>query len=101
MNREYAFRRAARCTATSKRTGQRCKAPAVRGWTVCRFHGARGGGPKGQQNGMYRHGLHTKDAEAERRVLRELVRQSRKALASLTEAGGGSEGNGAQHVAWD
>jgi hypothetical protein len=31
--REYAFQKAPRCTAKSKRTGQRCKAPAVRGWT--------------------------------------------------------------------
>ena len=42
---EYAFRESPRCTATSKRTRQRCKAPAVRGWNVCRFHGARGGAP--------------------------------------------------------
>jgi hypothetical protein len=48
------------------------KAPAVRGWTVCRFHGVRGGGPKGKRNGMYRHGLYTKEAIQERRFLREL-----------------------------
>jgi hypothetical protein len=56
MNREFAFRNAPRCTATSKRTHERCQAPAVRGWTVCRFHGARGGGPMGSRNGRYRHG---------------------------------------------
>jgi hypothetical protein len=27
---------------------------AVTGWTVFRFHGARGGGPKGERNRMYR-----------------------------------------------
>ena len=32
-----------RCTAHSKRTGLLCKSPAVRGWTVCRMLGARGG----------------------------------------------------------
>ena len=37
-----------RCTATSKRTRERCRAPAVTGWKVCRFHGAGGGGPKGE-----------------------------------------------------
>ena len=47
MNRTYSFQKAPRCSATSKRTRERCKAPAVRGWTVCRFHGARGGGPRG------------------------------------------------------
>ncbi len=87
MNREYSFQRAPRCRATSKRTGERCKAPAVRGWTVCRFHGARGGGPKGERNGMYRHGLYTKEAAEERRLLRELLRQSRKALAALPREG--------------
>jgi hypothetical protein len=42
MNRTYSFQKALGCSATSKRTRERCKAPAVRGWTVCRFHGARG-----------------------------------------------------------
>lgn len=36
------------------------QAPAVRGWTVCRFHGAHGRAPKGKGNGAYRHGLHTR-----------------------------------------
>ena len=49
--------RSPRCSATSKRTRKPCMAPAVNGWTVCRHHGARGGGPKGKRNGMYRHGL--------------------------------------------
>ena len=30
--------------------------------TVCRFHGARGGAPRGQANGAYRHGLYTAKA---------------------------------------
>jgi hypothetical protein len=48
---------APRCQATSKRTGQGCKAPAVRGFRVCRMHGARGGAPDGERNGNYRHGV--------------------------------------------
>ena len=32
--------------ALSKRTRQRCKAPAVKGKTKCRFHGGRSTGPK-------------------------------------------------------
>ena len=87
MKREYSFQKAPRCRATSKRTGARCRAPAVRGWTVCRFHGARGGGPKGERNGMYRHGLYTKEAVKEHRLLQELLRQSRKALAALPRTG--------------
>ena len=57
MKREYSFQKAPRCSANSKRTRQRCQAPAVRGWTVCRFHCARGGAPKGAANGAYKHAL--------------------------------------------
>jgi hypothetical protein len=34
---------ASRCRATSKRSGLQCRAPAVRGSSVCRMHGACGG----------------------------------------------------------
>ncbi|CUH47335.1 hypothetical protein [Ruegeria atlantica] len=59
---------APRCTATSKRTGERCKGPAVRGWTVCRLHGARGGAPEGDRHGNYRHGGRTQEAQAIRKL---------------------------------
>lgn len=36
----------ARCQATSKRTKQQCKAPAIKGKQVCRFHGGRSTGAK-------------------------------------------------------
>jgi hypothetical protein len=84
MKWEYSFQKAPRCSANSKRARERCKAPAVRGWTVCRFHGARGGAPKGKANGAYKHGLHTKEAGEERRLLSDLLRQSRKAIAALS-----------------
>src|SRR5262245_38428394 len=29
-----------RCTARAKRSGKRCRCPAVTGWSVCRSHGA-------------------------------------------------------------
>jgi hypothetical protein len=74
MNSTLAMHRNPRCTATSKRTLQPCQAPAVTGWTVCRFHGARGGGPKGERNGAYRHGLHTAEAIAARRAVAALLR---------------------------
>jgi len=48
--------------AKAKRTGKRCRAPAVRGYRVRRMHGARGGGPTGKRNGNYRHGVRTKAA---------------------------------------
>ncbi len=84
MNREYSFQKAPRCSATSKRTGKPCRAPAVRGWAVCRFHGARGGAPKGAQNGNYKHGLCMNEAIEQRRALSALLRASRKSLDALS-----------------
>ena len=52
--------------------------------TVCRFHGERGGAPRGQANGAYRHGLYTAKAAEERRRLRELLDQVRETVAGLT-----------------
>ena len=64
---------ALRCRAMSKRSGECCKGPAVRGWSVCRMHGARGGGPKGSRNGRYRHGQRTNDFVASRRAIKLLI----------------------------
>ena len=76
---------AQRCSATSKRTGKPCQAPSVSGQRVCRFHGARGGAPKGQANGAWRHGFHTNEAVAERRTLNGLVREARASLRRLAD----------------
>ena len=84
MNRVYAFQNARRCSATSKRTGKPCQAPAVRGWAVCRFHGARGGAPKGAQNGSYKHGIYMNEAIEERRALSALLRVSRNSIDALS-----------------
>ena len=46
MNSMEKAHAALRCHARSKRTGLPCKAPAVRGFRVCRMHGARGGAPE-------------------------------------------------------
>jgi hypothetical protein len=63
---------APRCTARSKRSGQRCRAPAVGGWRVCRMHGAHVGAPEGERNGNYRHGARTKEATELRKLIRRL-----------------------------
>ena len=82
MKREYSFQSAPRCSATSKRTKKPCMAPAVNGWTVCRFHGARGGAPKGNANGSYKSGLHTHEARAERRDFQDFLRLAKKTIAA-------------------
>jgi hypothetical protein len=38
--------RCVQCHATSKRTGHRCRAPAMHDKAVCRFHGGKSTGPK-------------------------------------------------------
>lgn len=74
---------APRCTAKSKRTGQQCKAPAVRGWTACRMHGAGGGAPRGKRHGNYRHGGRTKVMAEVRALAALLNREARKVAESI------------------
>lgn len=74
---------ALRCKATSKRTGNRCRAPAVRGWKVCRYHGAGGGAPKGEAHGRYRHGRYTCEAIALRQETAELIAEARLMLVGM------------------
>lgn len=69
---------ARRCTATSKRSGQPCKAPAVRGWAVCRMHGAGGGHGPGAVNPAYRHGMRTRDWVEMRKEINAFVRGYRE-----------------------
>lgn len=83
MNPVDRLRQAPRCSATSKRTGHRCRAPAVKGRPVCRFHGARAGAPRGCGNGAYRHGHHTRAAKAERRAVTQLLKASRQLLSQM------------------
>jgi hypothetical protein len=83
MSGIYPFQESPRCTARSKRTKQPCRAAAVRGFSVCYHHGARGGGPRGKRNGMWRHGFFTKEAIVERRLLRELLRECAKLGAEV------------------
>ena len=72
------FPNARQCSATSKRTGYRCRAPALNGKLVCRFHGGRAGAPRGKANGRYRTGSFTAEALAERKWLQDLVREARE-----------------------
>ena len=82
MNLVEPMNAAPRCSATSRRSRLKCRAPAVRAWTVCRFHGARGGAPKGKANGAWKHGRYTDEAAAFRRECSALLRRVRQNLAS-------------------
>src|SRR5262245_40678142 len=76
--------KARRCGAKT-RAGHPCRQAAVKERSRRRMHGgARGsGGPRGNRNGNFRHGLYTHEAKTLRRVMRAKV-QEIKALVQLT-----------------
>jgi hypothetical protein len=74
---------APRCHATAKTTGNRCNAPAKRGWHVCRMHGAGGGGPTGPNNGAWLHGDRSQAVEQNRRTLMALVKLAKEGVDSI------------------
>jgi glucans biosynthesis protein len=69
---------APRCRARCRRSKLPCRAPAMRGKRVCRLHGGKGGGPRGERNGAYRTGRYTAEAKAERRQMRAVIRELRR-----------------------
>jgi len=72
------FPNARQCSARSKRTACQCRAPAMAGSNVCRFHGARGGQPSGAGNPRFSHGFHTPAEVEYRRLVRQLIRTAKR-----------------------
>ncbi|MGA8165593.1 MAG: HGGxSTG domain-containing protein [Waddliaceae bacterium] len=68
-----------RCRAKSKRSGNQCKNYAIKGWGVCRMHGA-GGGPKTAKGlkvckkASLKHGFYTQESVEEIRFMRALAK---------------------------
>jgi uncharacterized protein YjcR len=73
-----------RCGAKT-RSGGSCRSPAVQGKKRCRMHcGAAGSGaPRGNKNAE-KHGRYTRDAIAQRRQVRELMRQAQSLVLKIT-----------------
>jgi hypothetical protein len=75
----------ARCAAKSKRTGNQCGKPALKGKVVCQFHGGRSTGPKSeagkarQRAAVLKNGHYTKEAMEDRA-------RSVRVLAGLEDA---------------
>ena len=76
------MRQASRCRAKSKRSGLQCRAPAVRGYSVCRMHGAGGGAPRGNRN-AWKHGAHSAETLTLRREIQALARMARETMAAI------------------
>ena len=71
-----------RCGAHSRSTGLPCRNPAMPN-SRCRMHGGRStGAPQGRKHWNYRHGLKTKEAQLDRRLVRTQIR----ALLDLIKA---------------
>lgn len=81
----YPMHRAPRCTAKSKRSGLPCCNPAVRGWNVCRMHGARGGAKLGPAHPNYKHGGRSRDAITLRGLVNQMARDIRQAALELPD----------------
>jgi hypothetical protein len=62
-----------------RRTRQRAPLPVASGqrFTADRMHGCApgAGGPEGERNGNYRHGLYTKETRMRLRAMRDLTRE--------------------------
>jgi len=69
---------APRCNATSKRTGQPCRAPAMKNGK-CYYHGGASTGPrtpegkKRSSRNAVKHGFYTRGAIAERKFVRSIL----------------------------
>jgi hypothetical protein len=80
---------APRCGAKT-RAGQPCRQAAVKGRARCRMHGgAKGsGGPRGDRNGNFKHGLWTRESLEMRKTTRARVREIRAFLRTGNRGGG-------------
>lgn len=80
--------KALRCGART-RTGRPCRQAAVKGRRRCRMHGgARGsGGPSGNRNGNFKHGLWTRESLEMRRATRETICELRTFLRAGNRPG--------------
>ncbi len=78
-----------RCAAKSKRSGEQCRRPALKGKAVCDFHGGRSTGPK-TDGGKARqaaahttHGRETQQARADRSAALARISQLEDAMYVL------------------
>src|SRR5262249_55330768 len=76
---------AQRCRARCRVSKLPCHQPAMRHRPVCRLHGGKGGGRKGERNGAFRTGRYTLEAKAERREQRALIRKMLRLVAMVGE----------------
>ena len=68
-----------RCGAKT-RSGKPCQRIGNKRNGRCKLHGGRAGAPWGERNGAWRHGGRTKEAIAQQKAIRALLRQAAQVL---------------------
>jgi uncharacterized protein YjcR len=58
------------------------QAMALRGYSVCRMHGAGGGAPRGNSNAL-KHGEYSAETRALKREMQALARMARETMAAI------------------
>jgi len=79
-----------RCQATSKRTKQQCKSPAIKGKHVCRIHGGRSTGPKtvgGRQRCAAAKTIHGWETREKRELRAKKLMELQKLKATMCKLG--------------
>jgi hypothetical protein len=75
---------ARRCCGANTRSGKACMSPAASGKSRCRMHGgeAGSGAQRGNQNAL-KDGRFTREAFAERRLVRSLLQELRALILKI------------------
>jgi len=79
-----------RCQAKSKRSGQQCGKPAMRGKAVCRTHGGASTGPKtpeGRKRCAEARTIHGREGRATRQRRAEKLKEMREIEKLMIDAG--------------
>jgi len=79
---KYPFLESPRCGAKTRRGTEPCKAPAMKNGK-CRLHGGKSKGPPRNNQNALKHGFYTREAIAERRYIRQLLKDSKGLLNNV------------------
>jgi hypothetical protein len=77
--RKSPFATMERCGAKT-RSGKPCQRIGNKRNGRCKLHGGRAGAPSGERNGAWRHGGRTKEAIAQQKAIRALLRDATQVL---------------------
>jgi hypothetical protein len=71
-----------RCTAKAKSTQQQCRQPAMKNGK-CYWHGGESTGPPKNNINALKHGDYTREALAERKLIRQLLKESAELIEQV------------------